>query len=169
MAAQWGESGATTAERMAKVSFSDAFARWYQLTDDEARRLDAVKARGETVFSWEALDHVCALAVEAGLKAIMLRDGLATAGPDGDFPRDDDGRRPHVDKLWDLFMSKAQGRAASEAVRMLGGRKGTPIRAFEGWRVEHRYAADGTVAESAVRPRLAIARSLKRIEQEGGL
>lgn len=156
---------------MSRVHFGNAFQRWYALTKTEAERLAAEKKRGATILSREALDHLCGLAVESGMKALMFHAKLAKPDAGGDFPADAQRRRPHVDELWGLFMAKASGHtAARDWVRTLaGGGKGDPVNVFQAWRSEHRYAPDGTVTEATLQSRLDMAKRLERIAQEEGL
>jgi hypothetical protein len=154
---------------MSSVSFGDAFDRWYKLTETERRRLDEERKRGGVILSWEALDHLCGLAVESGMKALMLKEKLEKPDASGDFPKSPSGRRPHVDELWDLFMSKAQGRKASEWVKRLGEGGKAPVNVFQTWRAEHRYAPDGTITEQLVAARVSMTKRLKSIAQEEGL
>lgn len=154
---------------MSRVSFSHAFQRWYKMTDEERARLDAEKKDGGTILSWEALDHLCGLAVESGMKALMIKEKWVTAEKDGDYPRHDCGQRPHVNELWEIFIGKAKGRKAGDWVAKLGGKHGAPVSAFAEWRAEHRYAEDGTVSEATVRARLAMAARVKHIAQEEGI
>jgi hypothetical protein len=153
---------------MSKVSFDHAFDRWYKLTETEVKTLKAEKARAGVVLSWEALDHLCGLAVESGMKALMLKEKLVSAEDNGDYPKNEAGRRPHVDELWNIFMTKAQGRKHSEWVRRLSGKQSEPVSIFQTWRTEHRYAENGTVSETLVQNRFTFAQRLKRIAQEEG-
>lgn len=154
---------------MSKVSFRHAFARWYDMMENERARMDNRQKSGEASLSWEALDHICGLAVESGMKALMFKANMVKPDPSGDYPADQDGRRPHVDALWDIFLAKASERTASEWVRTLNGGKGTPVHVFQAWRAEHRYAPDDTVAEKTVQSRLQMAKRLKKIAEEEGL
>lgn len=159
---------ATTIARMS-VNFGDAFLRWYQLTDGEHARLEGERKRNGTVLSWEALDHVCGLAVESGMKALLFHAKYVTPDGRGDYPPDPlTNQRPHVDKLWDTFIAKVQGRASNDWLKRLGPKGSTPTNVFLAWRSEHRYAADGTVSETTVTERVAFARRLKAIAQEEG-
>jgi hypothetical protein len=155
---------------MTRVSFAHAFERWYKLAVAERARIDDEKKRGGTILSWEALDHICGLAVEAGLKALMIKAKLVTADDNGDFPAERaTNRRPHIDALWDLFAAKANNRVAGEWLSRLGGGKGAPPNLFRDWRAEHRYARDGTVSEAVASARVGIAKRLHLIAQEEGL
>lgn len=156
---------------MSRVHFGNAFQRWYALTKTERERLKADVKRGTPILSREALDHLCGLAVESGMKALMFKARLVAPDPSGDFPANASGRRPHVNELWDLFIAKARGRQlTSEWVRRLGGGgTNSPPNVFQTWRSEDRYAPDGTVSEATVEARLDMARRLEKIAQEEGL
>jgi hypothetical protein len=155
---------------MSSVSFKDAFDRWYRLTEAERARLDEERKRGGVILSWEALDHLCGLAVESGMKALMFKERMETPDPWGDFPKSPAiGRRPHIDELWDIFMAKAHGRKASDWVRRLGSGGSKPANVFQTWRAEHRYAPDGTIREPVLQSRLEMAKRLKCIAREEGL
>ncbi len=155
---------------MSRVNFEHAFDRWYRLTEAERKLIEQEQKRGGVILSWEALDHLCGLAVESGMKALMLKERMEAPDPSGDFPKSSSGgRRPHVDELWDLFMAKAQGRKASGWVKRLGGGETRPPNVFQTWRAEHRYAPNGTISEAALLSRLEMAKRLKRIAQEEGL
>jgi hypothetical protein len=149
---------------MTSVNFDHAFDRWYKATEAEKKRLDAEKNEGRAILSWEALDHLCGLAVESGMKALMLKEKMVTGDASGDFPQGSDGRRPHVNKLWDLFMTKATGHKRAEWAQRLG-----TVKVFQTWRTENRYAPDGTVQESELEARMKVAKKLKQIAQEEGL
>lgn len=154
---------------MGTISFRDAFNRWYDLSEAEHRRLLEAVKRKTPLLSWEALDHLCGLAVESGMKALMLHAGLEKADRSGDFPAGTDGRRPHVHELWDVFMAKASGRRTSDWITRLAGGAGSPVNVFKTWRTENRYAADGTLGSSEVEARMKLAKRLKSITQEEGL
>ncbi|KYG08692.1 hypothetical protein BE21_22245 [Sorangium cellulosum] len=155
---------------MSKVNFGHAFERWYKLTDAERKRFDDEQKRGTTPLYLEALDHLCGLAVESGMKALMFAAKLEKPDAYGDFPKNPStGRRPHVDELWDIFIAKASGRKTSAWVPRLGGRGTTPANVFQTWRAETRYAPDGTISEGIVRVRLEMAKRLKSIAEEEGL
>lgn len=159
---------ATTIVEMS-VNFGDAFSRWCRLTDSEHARLEADRKRNVPVLSWEALDHVCGLAVESGMKALLFHAKYVTPDTRGDYPADPaTNQRPHVDKLWNTFIAKAQGRTSNDWLKRLGPKGSTPTNVFSAWRAEHRYAADGTVSEATVSDRVAFARRLKAIAQEEG-
>jgi len=153
---------------MRKVSFTHAFERWYSLTVAEDARTTKIKKSGGVVHSLEALDHLCGLAVESGLKALMIKAKLVSAEPDGDFPAIN-GRRPHVDALWDAFMAKAKDRTTSQWVKQLSGGAAAPATVFREWRAEHRYAADGTISHAAATARVDMAKRIKRIAEEEAL
>jgi hypothetical protein len=121
------------------------------------------------ILSWEALDHLCGLAVESGMKALMVKAKLVSPEPSGDFPPDATGRRPHIDQLWEIFMANAGGRATSGWIKRIGGGKGSPANVFQTWRSEHRYAPDGTVSEAVMLSRLQILKQLKNVAIEEGL
>jgi hypothetical protein len=94
---------------------------------------------------------------------------LVTPDRDGDYPRGPNERRPHVDQLFNVFISKAQGRRAGEWVRRLAKGKGTPPLVFQTWRSENRYAPDGTVVETVARERLEFAKRLRALVAEEGV
>lgn len=150
---------------MTAVNFCHAFQRWNKLTEGEA---DLCSKLTPPIRSWEALDHLCGLTVEAGLKALMIQARWVAAEINGDYPRDTTGRRPHVNDLWGVFMSHASGRSGNGWASRLGGASGAAS-PFVAWCVDHRYASDGTVSETTVKARLGIAKQLKRIAQEEGI
>lgn len=154
---------------MATVNFSDAFGRWHKLATEEHERLKASQKAGAVVLSWEALDHVCGLAVESGMKALMLKENVVSSDSNGDFPRDTAGRRPHVDELWALFMSKTGNRTMNEWIKRLSKAAASTPTIFDTWRAEHRYAPDGTIGEPVVSMRMQLFKALKAIAQEEGL
>lgn len=151
---------------MTTVNFGHAFDRWYQLTVGEHARVESEKKKGGVVLSWEALDHMCGLAVESGMKALMFKAGVVSPDASGDFPADTTGRRPHIHDLWSTFMAKTHHRTMSDWIARLAGGAATPPNVFQTWRTEHRYAADGSVPENVVSLRLAMAKRLKSIAQE---
>lgn len=154
---------------MKAVDFAHAFERWYKLTEAERIRLIGEQKQGGVILSWEALDHLCGLAVESGMKALLFKAKLVSPGPSGDFPADSAGRRPHVDQLWDIFMANAGGRATSGWIKRIGGGKSSPTNVFRAWRAEHRYAPDGTISEAVVLSRLDILKQIKNVALEEGL
>jgi hypothetical protein len=155
---------------VSKVSFAHAFERWYNLTHQEHGRIEGEKKKGSPIHSFEALDHMCGLAVESGLKALMIKAKLVKSDPQGDFPGDPTTkRRPHVDELWDAFMAKATNRTAADWIKRLSGGAREPPNVFQEWRADHRYATDGTVREAVVALRVKLAKELKKIAQEEGL
>ena len=142
-----------------KINFRDAFDRWNRICETERKDVDT---RSGTLISREALDHVCGLAVEVGLKFLLIERGLVTADRDGDYPQP----RPHIDQLWDAFLAKTQGRAHTQLVVDLGLTRSTAL--FQTWQSSHRYAPDGTVTEAVAKPRLDFLKKLRGvIAQEG--
>ncbi len=141
-----------------RINFRDAFERWDRVCKAEQKD---VEARKEALVSREALDHLCGLSVEAGLKYLLINRMLVTADRDGDFPKDSNGRRPHVDELWDVFMTKASGRAGAALLDELGG--AGQLKVFQMWRSSHRYAPDGTVTDTVTKPRLDFLRKLRGV------
>lgn len=141
----------------ARINFRDAFDRWDRVSKAEQKHVDACK---EMIVSREALDHLCGLAVEAGLKHLLIRKRLVSADRDGDYPADSAGRRPHVDELWDVFMASASGREGGDLLRALGGDQ---LRVFQTWQTRHRYAPDGTVTEAVTKPRMAFLKKLRGV------
>lgn len=155
---------------MSKVNFSHASQRWYKLMEEESQQRKAEEHRSGTVLSWEALDHLCGLAVESSMKALMLKEKwVEPEKSTGDYPKDSNGRRPHVNELWEIFVSKAKGRTAGAWIARLSEKKDEPVSVFAEWRAEHRYAPDATVSRNVLQARLAMAARLKRIAQEEGI
>lgn len=128
--------------------------------------MDARAAKGETLVSREALDHLCGLSVESGLKYLMITRRLVTADRDGDFPADASNRRPHINELWDVFMAKAGGREGTALLRDLGG--ADQLKVFQTWSSQNRYAADDTVRAGEVRPRLDFFKRLRGVVAQEG-
>jgi hypothetical protein len=88
------------AKGMIRVSFAHAFERWYKLADAEHKRLQVEKKTATIALSWEAVDPLCGLAVESGLKALRIKAKLVTPDPKEDCPANDEGRRPHIEQLY---------------------------------------------------------------------
>jgi hypothetical protein len=154
---------------MSRVNFAHAFERWYGLTEREHAWLKKAE-ESRALLSWEALDHLCGLTVESGMKALLLRGKFVAPDADGDYPPGPgpDKRRPHVDALFEVFLSMAQGRRGNDWVSRLAGGKGTPPLVFNAWRSEHRYAPDGTVDKTIALERLKFAKRLKVLITEEG-
>lgn len=153
---------------MARVNFAHASERWYKLTERERAHLEQVEKKGPGA-SWEALDHLCGLAVESGMKALLFHGKMVTPDPSGDYPKDDRDRRPHVDELFEVFVARVGGRKGNDWLQRLAGSKGrTPVRVFNTWKAEHRYAPDGTVDKAIALERLAFAKRLNRLMAEEG-
>lgn len=154
---------------MVRINFAHAFERWHRLAEREHSFLKGEEEKASPVASWEALDHVCGLAAESGMKALLFHGKFEKPDASGDYPAGLDGRRPHIDGLFDTFLFKVQGRKGNEWVRRLGGVKGAPpIRVFNAWRTEHRYAVDGTVSKPTVLGRLEFLKKLKSLIDEEG-
>jgi hypothetical protein len=154
---------------MASVNFAHAFERWYELTGRERAHLEAVEKKSP-VASWEGLDHLCGLAVESGMKTLLFRGKMVSPDPkDGDYPKDNNNRRPHVDELFNVFVAKVGGRTRHDWLKRLAGGKGSsPVPVFNTWKPEHRYAPDGTVNKTIAFERLAFAKRLKHLIDEEG-
>ncbi len=144
-----------------QIDFRAAFDRWTRVCATEKLVVDARMTKGETLVAREALDHLCGLAVEVGMKHILIKKRFVTADRTGDYPADVDGRRPHVDTLWDVFMSKAQGRVGADLVKALGGTSQVPV--FQTWKSANRYAPDDTVVDAEVKPRLKFLERLRGV------
>ncbi len=138
----------------ARINFRDAFDRWDRVS--KAERKD-VEARTGALVSREALDHLCGLSVEVGLKYLMIHRRGVAADPDGDYP----APRPHIDELWDVFMAKMSGRANAQLLADLGGARQPAL--FQTWQTRHRYAPDGTVTEAVTKPRMAFLKKLRGV------
>lgn len=148
-----------------RIEFRQAFDRWNRVCTTERTEIDQRVTKGESLVSREALDHLCGLAVEVGMKHLMIKYRFVTADATGDYPADVDGRRPHVDTLWDVFMARAQGRVGTDLVRALGGNGQLVV--FQTWRTANRYAPDDTVTATEVKPRLEFLKKLGRVIAEG--
>lgn len=149
-----------------RTDFRAAFDRWNRVCATEQGVVEGRVKKGEPLVSREALDHLCGLAAEVGMKYLLLNRGLEKADPTGDYPRNADGRRPHVDELWNVFMAKASGRKGAELLSELGGV--APLRVFQTWQTSNRYAPDDTVKDVETKPRLDFLKKLGRvIAQEG--
>ncbi|MCU0653873.1 MAG: hypothetical protein MUF64_00810 [Polyangiaceae bacterium] len=142
-----------------RVDFGHAFERWHAITKQEAARLDELVRQKKTVVSWEALDHLCGLAAESGIKALLFHIKTCRPDEDGDFPRDSMGQRPHINKLWDQFERAVQGRQGAHIWRALGA----PPALFSSWETAHRYAPNGTVDGHRARERADFLRKLHQV------
>lgn len=147
---------------MPRVNFAHAFERWYQLTERERAYIEKEDEK-DPATSWVALDHLCGLAVESGMKALLFHGNLVTPDSKGDYPPTSSGRRPHVDELFAVFLSKVQGRSSNEWLRTLTGGKGPPPLVFNSWKSEHRYAPDNAVDKTIVKERLSFAKRLRAL------
>ncbi len=148
-----------------KIDFGHAFERWNAIARHEQARLDGALRDSKVVTSWEALDHLCGLAAESGIKALLFH--LKVVKPDalGDFPASVGERRPHIDELWDHFTTAVQGRRDAS----LWSRLGAPAAVFSTWRSAHRYAPDGTVTRSVTEQRATFLKKLQRVLEEEGV
>jgi hypothetical protein len=148
-----------------KISFGHAFERWHATAVRERKAMPVPPA--SPVRSWEALDHIVGLAVEAGLKAIMIHSKMVTAQGNGDYPAGVGGNRPHIRELWDRFQVGAKGRLDAHTLRQLTPKStGHP---FQSWESSHRYAEDGTVSEATLKPREEYLKAVHSVIGEIGL
>lgn len=104
----------------AKVDFNDAHDRHWsdaELLYEQQR--------------WANADHLYGMSAECGLKAVMIGLGL---------PTDDEGSpagqkyRTHVNILWPLFLTFAEGHQGADYAQLLGGDN-----KFQDWYVAQRY------------------------------
>jgi hypothetical protein len=65
------------------VDFRAAFDRWNRVCSTEQKDIAARMVRHETHSSWEALDHLCGLAAEVGMKYLLLKKRVALTDTTG--------------------------------------------------------------------------------------
>src|SRR5262245_25102558 len=105
-------------------NFNHAAMRWYAVARRERDDVSNAGASGRTL---EALDHLCGLAVEVGMKALLIKLRKVQPGANGDYPSGANGRKPHVNELWDIFMANVQGRQDQALATRLQGSSRSPL------------------------------------------
>ena len=112
---------------------------------------------------WGNADQLYGLSAECGLKAVMVADGLPVDAAGS--PRR--GYKEHVDTLWGIFHTFAQGRRTGHLLHHLR-QQSNP---FASWSVHNRYANDVRFNQTAVAPHRTAARKVRifylRLKERG--
>ncbi|WP_077073303.1 hypothetical protein [Mailhella massiliensis] len=131
-------------------NFHNAFYRHYQ-------DADLLLQNGR----WANADHLYGLCAECGLKAILIKQGVAS---DADHDIKDKTYKRHINTLWNEYLSFMQkGR-----VYLIPA-----VNPFDTWQVDQRYAHAGDVTEQTARNHgtavKAIAKIINQAELDGVL
>lgn len=109
-------------------------------------------------------DHLFGLAAECALKAVMANLGMEM---DSDRPSDPK-YIVHINKLWNLFFTFAEGRDAAQITAALGPEADEPNESsnpFHDWDISQRYHHRSSFAASTVeRHRAGADRSMKALD-----
>lgn len=95
-------------------------------------------------------DQLFGLSAECALKAIMLTGGMPMKDS-GSMPQNSNHRR-HIDKLWDEFITFADGRLIHKYADSLGN-----TNLFSSWDVSHRYENRSVISQEVATQHKAAA------------
>lgn len=107
----------------------------------------------ESLFSVQSLanaDHLYGMSAECGLKVVLVAKGLPIVKP----------YRDHVDKLWPLFVTFAQGWLGAQHLAMLPA--GEP---FRDWNVSQRYSHRQHFGMARITPHRNAAKAVRDMLQ----
>lgn len=107
---------------------------------------------------WANADHLYGLSAECGLKAIMVHRGWVPVDQHGD---PETPYRTHIDKLWDEFLTLANGRLESRYVVLL-----SPTNPFRDWRIGQRYAHETRIRVEMVKAHQRGAEEVRSLVSE---
>ena len=110
---------------------------------------------------WANADQMYGFSAECGLKAVMKKLGMRVDATTG-APAEDEHRK-HVQELWPIFVTFANGRGGAQWVPYLGQ---VPAQnPFANWSHHDRYAHRGWFAQGDVAPHQAAARAILNMVQ----